>query len=215
MSWLEAYKHSGEKLRELYHPKAYIWTPKDFLQSDTAVCNAWISARWNIQRMDTLFTLSAHAKGVRYGIYEFQTLENGSFCLLTIQQESQIVFDLLISKSHLQSNETNRIDEARAQWMTFCNHQRVDELIENLYCEDAIYFNQKPILQGRSAIRQEYSYMTSANYSLELTPLFIEQINEEYAIEIGQCSGSYGGKYVLVWEKQVDGQWQICFDSNV
>ena len=56
--------------------------------------------------------------------------------------------------------------------------------------------------------------MNNPKYSLNLTPIVLELVNERIAIEIGQCSGSYNGKYVLVWEKTKDGQWKVLFDAN-
>jgi ketosteroid isomerase-like protein len=57
--------------------------------------------------------------------------------------------------------------------------------------------------------------MSNESYQLTLNPITIETVNPETVFEIGQCEGSYNGKYILIWKKQTDGQWRIWVDSNI
>ncbi|MEN0051242.1 MAG: hypothetical protein AAF806_29525 [Bacteroidota bacterium] len=107
------------------------------------------------------------------------------------------------------------IDTARAKWMELCNQHDAAELVEQLYTDNAIYYNHKPVLIGTESIAVEYSYMNNPDYSLKLVPLTVEPANKNIVFEIGQCSGSYNGKYVLIWKKVADGVWKILLDSNV
>ena len=56
--------------------------------------------------------------------------------------------------------------------------------------------------------------MDSPSYKLQLNPEHIEVVSEDIIYEIGICNGSYPLPYVLVWNKQPDGEWKIYFDSN-
>jgi hypothetical protein len=55
--------------------------------------------------------------------------------------------------------------------------------------------------------------MNNPTYQLTLTPIAVEAAGKDIAFEIGQCSGSYGGKYILVWQK-IGNNWKVLFDSN-
>jgi hypothetical protein len=78
-----------------------------------------------------------------------------------------------------------------------------------------MYYNHKPIVQGTENLIQEYGYMNRESYSLQLDPKKSVIVNANFVFEIGQCSGSYGGKYVLIWKKEADGNWRIYIDSNI
>jgi ketosteroid isomerase-like protein len=119
------------------------------------------------------------------------------------------------SKANKTPVNLNEIESARNDWMQLCNQHNAIELIRKAYTSDAIYYSHKPLIIGTDAITKEYSYMNQPNYSLHLDPIVIEPVNDHIVFEIGQCSGSYNGNYVLVWKKQKDGSWQVFFDSNI
>jgi ketosteroid isomerase-like protein len=101
------------------------------------------------------------------------------------------------------------LDERRQLWMTYCNNHQVGRLVDELYAADPIYYNHKPLVRGKELLKQEYSYMESKQYHLTLAPIHIEPVSEIVVYEIGQCNGSYGGKYILIWQRERDGQWRI------
>ena len=103
----------------------------------------------------------------------------------------------------------------REAWMHYCNSHQVDDLVEELYVADALYYNHRPMIRGRKALEDTYRYMRNPAYRLELKPEWLEPVNELLAFEIGQCEGSYGGKYILIWQKDTDGKWRILLDSNI
>jgi ketosteroid isomerase-like protein len=107
------------------------------------------------------------------------------------------------------------INAARIRWMEYCNAHEVAQLIENCYTENTLYYNHRPLLQGREALVAEYAYMKNPEYQLTLTPIYVEEVSDTLALEVGQCSGSYGGKYFLVWKKQEYGVWQVFLDGNL
>ena len=67
---------------------------------------------------------------------------------------------------------------------------------------------------GRENLIPLYSYMNNPNYELTLHPISVEAVSETLVLEIGQCKGSYGGKYILIWQKTTEG-WQVLFDANL
>lgn len=107
------------------------------------------------------------------------------------------------------------IDAARKKWMLLCNQHNAAELVKQLYTKNAIYYNHKPVVVGTESIAEEYGYMNNPDYRLKLVPLTVDPANKNIVFEIGQCSGSYNGKYVLIWKKGEDGIWKILLDSNV
>jgi ketosteroid isomerase-like protein len=111
--------------------------------------------------------------------------------------------------------DTNEISVARKRWVELCNLNNAETLVKEMYSFNTLYFNHKPIVSGIDALIQEYNYMNGASYSLDLQPLHLISVNANTAIEIGQCKGSYGGNYILVWKKQKDGHWKIYIDSNI
>ncbi|MDR7127885.1 ketosteroid isomerase-like protein [Algoriphagus sp. 4150] len=110
--------------------------------------------------------------------------------------------------------DTNAIADRRKLWIDLCNANNSENLVKQLYSPNTIYFNHKPIVKGLENLIKEYDYMNN-NYTLNLQPMKLEVVNANVAYEIGQCSGSYNGKYILVWQRQSDGNWKIHIDSNI
>lgn len=148
-----------------------------------------------------------------YGIGGYKI--NGSeYAQLFISQKEAIELEIVIKKSEAEI-DLEAIRSARSKWMTLCNSHDVAALVNNMYTEDAIYFNHKPLIHGREKLIATYSYMARPEYSLNLDPFIVETINANTVFEVGQCSGSYNGKYVIIWKKQDSGEWQVWFDSNI
>ncbi len=121
-----------------------------------------------------------------------------------------------LAKANLsQRPDAGVLDTFRQLWMERCNAHDAYNLVAESYTPNALYYNHKPLIIGTDSIAVEYSYMNRIRYHLWLTPLAIEMVNQDLAFEIGQCSGSYGGKYVLVWQRNEQGIWQVLFDSNI
>ena len=127
------------------------------------------------------------------------------------QNDAQSRIKVFASSDLTRAKETADIIHKELEEMY--NQHNADQLVRQKYTANAIYYNHRPVLIGTKAISKEYSYMNNPKYSLNLTPIVLELVNERIAFEIGQCSGSYNGKYVLVWEKTKDG-WKVLFDAN-
>lgn len=149
-------------------------------------------------------------------IYEIGEIdgEGGVFSIMYVKQASSGSIELVVLYEAAQTAGQKGIDEAREQWMALCNSHNANELVKRLYTANAYYYNRGRLLEGTKAISAEYQYMNNPSYSLKLTPLHVEQVTPGIAFEIGQCSGSYPLPYMLLWEKQDNGKWQVLMDSN-
>ena len=119
-----------------------------------------------------------------------------------------------LSETTLFKTDSNGLKIARKKWVDLCNTHNVSLLVKEMYLPIAIYHNNGRTIQGTTQITEEYKYMNNPNYNLTLTPIYFEPINENQIIEIGQCSGSYKGKYLLLWKKDNTNEWKILFDTN-
>ncbi|OEK00842.1 hypothetical protein BFP97_04655 [Roseivirga sp. 4D4] len=152
-----------------------------------------------------------------YEIGQIQS-NNGSYAVMFIRGEnnspSQNIEFLVIYQRDSPMDVSSILESRRTKWMELCNSHKATELVKQLYTPEAYYYNRGRVIKGTEAISQEYSYMNASNYSLKLTPKHIAFVSPTIAYEIGRCSGSYPLPYMLLWEKQSDGNWQVKMDSN-
>lgn len=215
-AWLDDYKAKDfSSFKNHYAEEAYLWSPKDFFSSQQQIENAYAGSKWKITSLDSIFETKAHTKEVLYRVNHLSTQDNGNYLQLLIYQKAKICFEVLLPIDESADLNRKSIDILREKWMRLSNSHNLQDLVYDCYAENALYFNHKPVLEGRIQLMQEYSYMKNPNYTLHLNPIYFEMTSENYALEIGQCSGSYSGKYIIIWEKQTDGKWMVCMDSNV
>ena len=152
-----------------------------------------------------------------YEIGEIHTI-SATFSVMFLKRkidESESEIELLTIYKKVDSiGKLAEIDQSRKEWMELCNAHKAEELVTEKYTSDAYYYNRGRLLQGTKSIIQEYGYMNRASYSLKLTPKHVVFVTPNIVYEIGQCSGSYLNPYMLLWEKQADGNWQVRMDSN-
>jgi len=169
----------------------------------------------DLQYGNVLFETTT-ARDISYQVGEFGSSNKSSYKYICIQEQNGLrALDFYAKADQDHQGNLEEIDVARAEWMRLCNQHNAAELVKQLYTDNAIYYNHKPVLTGFTSISKEYSYMNNPEYSLKLVPLIVQPVNPKIVFEIGQCSGSYNGKYVLVWEKEEKGTWKILLDSNV
>lgn len=221
--WISAVnKDSLNTLEGTYNTHAIkILSPDSILNSPTQIANYYNAQKNKITFLESLFRIEANKeRGIHYELFKYKTDNHKEYVQLVIwSMENKNVtreFEFTQERTSASASvDTTDIDKRRELWMTLCNSHEVENLVKQLYTPNTMYYNHKPIVQGTEDLIKEYSYMNTKSYSLNLSPLTLEVINTNYAFEIGQCSGSYNGKYILIWEKQADGNWKILIDSNI
>jgi ketosteroid isomerase-like protein len=220
-AWIQAVTSSMVYTEKLYTTKAVVVdADKNGLRAIdvNGLSDFYRNRGW--KKVESLQSIGATDANVHIG-YEIVTFKAGdeSYTQLIIwnQKNGGPLRELeVIGQSVNQRNTTpGMLDAARAEWVRLCNEHDPRKLVGELYTADAMYYNHKPMIVGTEAIAKEYWYMGNSSYQLRLAPIMIEMVSQDLAFEIGQCSGSYNGKYVLVWKKSADKGWQVALDSNI
>ncbi len=168
-------------------------------------------------KRDTLI-LAHKERAIEYeiveNIYENDERSKALIIWQTKDDERRRVFEFV---SNMEESKLDHIEinKRRGLWISLCNEHNAEKLINELYSKNTLYFNHKPIVKGRAQLYKEYGYMNNEHYELSLEPEIVEKVNEDIIFEIGQCSGSYRGKYILIWQKDEDSVWRIFIDSNI
>lgn len=218
--WTKYLNQRSDSLQFLYKPEAIKITAEgEIVEGKTNIGKHWLNQSLTVKSLhsDTLL-LASKQRGLAYEIGTFMDTAGNVYKQLVIWENHDAdrsrVFEL-IEAAGMANSLPSGITTRRALWMDLCNEHNVEGLVNELYTEDALYFNHKPLVKGRTALIREYQYMKNENYHLTLNPIIVEKVNEETVYEIGQCEGSYGGKYILIWKLGVDGNWRIWIDSNI
>lgn len=210
---------NSDSLKILYHPQAYkVFPDGTYIKGQDAINKFYQDANLEIGEVysDTLLTADKNGH-YAYEIGGFLTKKGQPYKHLIIWnlQSSIPVRELeMFAETEFYQPALKEIDNSRREWVRYCNTHDAKALVNAMYIDSALYYNHKPMVIGQAALTEEYAYMNQASYNLDLTPLYSAQVSDELVYEIGQCSGSYNGKYVIVWEKQADNRWKVFLDSN-
>lgn len=219
LSWSNSLR-SVESLQDAYVSRAiHINEQGEVLNGSESISNYWVEKGIEVVSADLIFETNAvYRDNLIYKIGSIKTIDESEYFHLLIEEvgnsTSQRKLEFISEKGSTDI-DLSIIDQRRVEWIEYCNSHDAEGLVENLYTENAVYYNHRPVITGREALTQTYQYMNSPRYSLNLTPLHVEVVNESIIFEIGQCDGSYNGKYILVWQKDEDGSWSILMDSNI
>jgi len=221
VKWMALLNDSLESLGKIY--------ASDAIKVDESG-NEWNAAeaiigyyRANALKVDSIYSIRrilANAEGnISYEIGSFRLKDQQSFRYLVIWKTEngahpQRTFEFIAPYSPSQSARES-IEKRRALWMAYCNAHDVAGLVREVYVNEPLYYNHRPLVKGSEALVQEYQYMTQDSYQLSLEPIIVEQVNSQLIFEIGQGAGSYGGKYILIWQKEPGGSWKILLDANL
>jgi ketosteroid isomerase-like protein len=191
------------------------------IEHSTLIANYYTFHKGKITSIESIFSIEANKeKRINYELVSYKTDDHKEFIGLVIwrMENEKIIREFeFTEESSIESGkvDTTKISERRKLWMELCNAHNVKALVEQLYSNNTIYYNHKPIVKGTEKLVKEYSYMNNKNYRLTLQPIIVKVVNDNLAFEVGQCSGGYNGKYILIWNKQADGNWKIYIDSNI
>ncbi|GMN10039.1 hypothetical protein MTsPCn9_15460 [Croceitalea sp. MTPC9] len=216
--WMNAINTKDlETLKELYVEDIYGLSPNgiDFSDRDTLI-SILSNNNFTVKDVNTIKRIKANGK-YDYEIGSFKNKSGGLVKYLIIwdtsEEEEKHVLEFLAEADDF-SVDLKWIDSQRDEWMRLCNDHNAENLINTLYSKNTLYYNHKPMVVGRENLIPNYAYMNNSNYELSLSPLIVETVSKTIVYEIGQCEGSYNGKYILIWQK-TDDEWQILFDSNI
>lgn len=216
--WMNAINTKDlETLKELYIEDVYGLSSNgiDFSNRDTLI-SIVVNNNYVVKDVNTIKRIKAN-RDYDYEIGSFKNKSGGLIKHLIIwhisAEKEKRVLEFLTEADDF-SVDLKRIDSQRDEWIRLCNDHNAENLINKLYSKNTMYYNHKPIVKGRKDLIPNYAYMNNSNYELSLNPLIVETVSETIVYEIGQCIGSYNGKYILIWQK-TDDEWQILLDSNI
>lgn len=220
IDWVNAF--NTDTLESSYDVNAVkIISSDNIISSATEIANHYKTHKNKITSIESLFSIEANKeRGINYELVKYKTdnlKEYTQIVIWKVQNEKTIREFEFTGENTLEAGQvdTTNIAKRRKLWIELCNTHNPENLVKELYSTNTLYFNHKPIVKGTEDLIKEYNYMSNENYSLNLSPIKLEVVNANLAFEIGQCSGSYNGKYILVWKKQADGVWKIYIDSNI
>ena len=209
------------KIEATYAPNAIkVISADSIFEGAPQIAEFYSKQEETITSVKSLFKTEANKNlNIFYELVQMETKTSEKFVQLIIWglegEEKLREFEFTAKTDATALNFDKEIAVRRALWMELCNDHNAENLVTHLYSRDALYFNHKPLVKGTENLVKEYAYMNNSKYHLTLAPLKIETVTEYLIFEIGQCIGSYQGKYILIWRKKPDGVWRIFFDSNV
>ena len=223
-NWKNLVNEDSESLAEIYVPEAIQINLKGNVTSGAEqIITSYKNLIKDWKRIDTIYTVknivADNRQRYEYEIGTFINSDGLEYHHLVIWNTTSALKKReleFVAKSEGQTDHVaQELDQYREKWIQRCNEHNAGVLVEELYTDNAIYYNHKPVVIGTEAITREYGYMNNVDYSLHLEPIVVKPVSPNLAFEIGQCSGSYGGKYVIVWEKNDQNEWMVLLDSNI
>ena len=218
--WKELINSSIHSFENIYTADAIkLLENGQFLEGSTAIKQAYDSIPLIIDSIFSKEKIIADRKETyEYEIGGFSSTNGKEYRHLLIwKRDTQVklrALELIVElEADLPSPQV--LNARRTEWIRLCNQHNAEKLVDGLYAENTLYYNHKPMVVGRKAVSKEYEYMNRDDYSLHLEPILVEPVRTDLIFEIGQCSGSYGGKYILIWQKNALGVWEILMDSNI
>ncbi|MBT8287319.1 MAG: DUF4440 domain-containing protein [Bacteroidia bacterium] len=218
--WIQHVNTGSSSIKDLYTTDALkVFSDGTTLNTTDDIANHLFTTLKGAHSIKTKKRLTAHEKRqIDYEVSQFRVKNNENYKQLIIWEKvdgRDVRAFEFIEKSGEFTAPVKELNQRREEWMKYCNAHDVSALVNDLYTSNTIYFNHKPAVIGTEKLIKEYSYMENPAYSLKLEPIIIEAVNKELVFEIGQCQGSYNGKYVLIWQKDSDGKWKVLVDSNI
>ncbi len=218
--WKNTFNNNVEALYTQYDKYAKIITKNEVLEKEKNRRDYYIDLKNRYGEISkyNLLTSEKEQGGYTYKINSLETLNGNELLQLYITKDkdgfTQRVIELNFEKGKTDKRQLKAVSKARKKWINICNSHKPNELVKTMYHNNAKYYNKGRLLVSHKQLIDEYKYMSNPKYSLNLIPIHVIPVNKDIVYEIGQCSGSYKGKYVLVWKKDEKGNWKVIFDSN-
>lgn len=135
------------------------------------------------------------------------------------KKEIDVMLSLNSNSANVEESLQSELEEERRKWVELANQHKPEAHIEASYTKDASYFGNGRKSEGRAEIAERYFYMENPNYQVDLEKEYLWNISDKNVLEVGRYfTGAErvgtGGLYVILWEKQEEGNWQIELDFN-
>ncbi len=135
------------------------------------------------------------------------------------KKEIDVLLSLNSNSANVEENLQSVLQKERRKWVDLANQHDPDEHIAASYTQDASYFGNGRKSKGRAEIAERYFYMENPNYQVDLEKEHLWNISDINVLEVGRYfTGTErvgpGGLYVILWEKQNEGDWLIELDFN-
>jgi ketosteroid isomerase-like protein len=209
-------------IKNSYDANAIKIIPEDsIIENSTQIAEYYKIHKGKITSIESIFSIEASKeRGINYQLVKYKMDDLKEFIGIVIwrKENERIIREFKFTeKIIVESKNIDSLNIAirRKLWIQLCNENNAENLVKELYTNNTMYFNHKPVVKGAEKLIKEYSYMNNENYNLNLHPIKLELVNANLAFEVGQCSGSYKGKYILVWKKHSNGNWKVLIDSNI
>lgn len=218
--WVSYINSNSDSLSFLYAEDAVkILSSDDVIKGNTTISHHLLTNAGKIKSIETdTLILANKRRKIEYELGSYFNDNDKRYVQVIIWQTKdsnrQRVFEFA-SPSNSKSIVPDDIHSRRREWVALCNAHNAEALINEMYSENTLYFNHKPLLRGRDQVIADYQYMNNEKYKLDLNPIVVEAVNDHFVFEIGQCSGSYNGKYIIIWQKNSSGKWEVYIDSNI
>jgi ketosteroid isomerase-like protein len=217
--WMQAINKKDLPLLEtLYTEKALVLSENGAdLSSREEILKLVAQSDFEVKDVTTIKRIKAH-QSYDYEIGRFKNKDGNlmkHFIVWNTADNKEVREIEFLAEAKKNRVDIDKIKNQREQWMALCNAHNAKTLIETMYTENTMYYNRGRLLQGRDQLSKEYQYMNNPQYTLKLEPILVEPVSDSIVYEFGQCVGSYNGKYVLIWQKNSEGIWQIIFDTNI
>lgn len=218
--WLTYVNSKSDLLDEIYAENAIKILENDqVIQGSTAIKKYLFAQNTMLQSIQTEAIVMANTRRkIEYELGSYTDKNGNTYVQIIIWQTGDSKRQRVLEFEALSDNNLSipvDITMRRDQWIELCNAHNAAALINEMYSENTLYYNHKPILRGRDQVIVDYQYMNNEKYSLNLTPIHTKSVNQNFVFEIGQCSGSYNGKYIIIWKKNKENKWEVYLDSNI
>ncbi len=218
--WQVALNGEANLLKDVYFPQALHINPEgEVIEGAEKISEFWQNFP---EKIDSVYMTGKEIVGIAeeyaYELGGFFTQSGKEYrhvLIWNLKGEKPVRELEFVAQAQEVTWEQEPIDARRRRWVELCNAHQAQVLVDSVYAENALYYNHRPLAKGRAEIGKIYGYMNDPKYNLDLQPLFVDRATEDLSLEIGQCSGSYGGKYVIVWQKNEDRVWRVLLDSNM
>ncbi len=219
--WLESFNEGNGDVSGFYLKKAVFFPSEgSLIRGRQAIAAYYRKQRIRHCRFRSITAEARHRAALNL-VYEIGYLvaENGTkFKYIVAWREIGDTWarelEAIAKTSEYVVEDASGIERSRQRWIELCRQHDPNVLVKQLYEKNAYYYNRERVLQGTIAIASEYGYMADPGYMLNLAPLSLTFVTSNLAFEIGKCTGTWGGYYLLCWQRGRDGIWRILLDSN-